>query len=154
MVEDQDELRHVIRDIMTRYGYQILVARDADEALRIAETDQDIDAALLDIVLPGGTDGGQLAKALRKSRPDLRIIFCKGYAAEDVFSQLDDFEHDGLYNKPLNISNVAEKLDAVFGMDGDAPAPKKAKRTLPVTLSITAKAKAMPSTRAKTATTL
>ena len=33
LVEDQDELRHVIRDIMARYGYQKLVARDADEAL-------------------------------------------------------------------------------------------------------------------------
>jgi len=137
---------------MARYGYQKLVARDADEALRIAATDQDIDATVLDVVLPGGTDGVQLAKALSKSRPDLRIIFCTGYAAEDVFSQLDDFEHDGPYRKPPNISNVAEKLDAVFGMDGDAP--KKAKRTRPVTLSITAKAKAMPSTRAKTATTL
>lgn len=114
IVEDQPELRLVTDQIIRRLGYKTLLAGNAEEALAIANNAPDLDAAFLDVLLPGGANGTELAERLRTTHPDLKIMFTTGYAAQDVLDRLDNFDHSGVFRKPLEVSDLAETLITIL----------------------------------------
>jgi CheY-like chemotaxis protein len=84
LVEDQDEVRRVARSILVRFGYHVLEARNAGEALLTCEQHQrTIDLLLTDVVMPL-LGGRQLADRLRKIRPDLKVLFMSGYTENTI----------------------------------------------------------------------
>ncbi len=114
VVEDQPELRLVTDQIIRRLGYKTLLAGNAEDALAIANNTPGLDAAFLDVLLPGGANGTELAEQLRETHPDLKIIFTTGYAAQDVLDRLDNFEHSGVFRKPLEVSDLADTLITIL----------------------------------------
>jgi two-component system cell cycle sensor histidine kinase/response regulator CckA len=75
LAEDDATLREPLRRILERAGFSVLVAKDGQEALRIASEYPDrIDLLVADVRMPGMT-GPDLATTLRHSRPDLRMLF-------------------------------------------------------------------------------
>ena len=83
LVEDQDEVRRVARTILERFGYRVVEASDAGEALGLARQEQfAIDLLLTDVVMPG-MDGRQLADRVLEARPGLKVLFMSGYT-DDV----------------------------------------------------------------------
>ena len=84
LVEDQRAVRALMRTMLKRYGYNVVEAGDAEEALRIlAQADGGIDMLLADIVLPG-LNGQQLAGRARAMHPGLRVLFVSGYTREEM----------------------------------------------------------------------
>ncbi len=83
VVEDEALVRLLIVDVLGDLGYQVLEARDANEAMSEISSGRPIDLLLTDVGLPG-LNGRQLAASLRKSRaehrPELRVLFLTGYA--------------------------------------------------------------------------
>jgi CheY-like chemotaxis protein len=78
-VEDLEPLRQAIAHALEDAGYTVVSASDGDEALRIAAQDTGtFDALITDVVLPRKS-GYRLARALRESRPDLRVLYLSGY---------------------------------------------------------------------------
>jgi PAS domain S-box-containing protein len=82
VVEDEPPVLEVLKVILAKAGYDIRTASSGDEAQAIFETDQAFDLLLTDIVMPGVLQGTHLAKALRESFPELRVVFMSGYASE------------------------------------------------------------------------
>lgn len=80
LVDDDPEVRKIVRLQLTELGYPVLEAEHAQEALQILEHVADIAILLTDIVMPGGMDGRALAHLARRLRPQLRIILMSGYA--------------------------------------------------------------------------
>lgn len=80
LLEDEDDVRTVTARILTEAGYEVIEAADGGEA---ATADPDGRAALLvaDLRIPG-TTGREVAAALTARRPDLRVLFVSGHAAE------------------------------------------------------------------------
>jgi len=79
LVEDEDPVRELAREILEGRGYRILEARDGSQALRIAEEHRGPIALLLtDVVMPGMT-GPELARRLGAGRADLKVLFVSGY---------------------------------------------------------------------------
>ncbi len=79
LVEDQDDVRAVAHQILCRYGYHVLEARSAAEALLACERHpHEIHLLLTDVVLPQ-MNGRELAKRLLNQRPQLRVLFMSGY---------------------------------------------------------------------------
>jgi signal transduction histidine kinase len=101
LVEDQDEVREVARQILRRLGYEVLEAPSAAEALAIgARPGQRIDLLLTDVVMPQ-MSGRELAERLVPLRPDLRVLFMSGYT-EDAILQHRILESGFAYlQKPL-----------------------------------------------------
>lgn len=114
VVEDQPELRLVTDQILRRLGYKTLLAGNAEDALALAANTQYLDAAFLDVLLPGGVNGTVLAQKLRETHPTLKIMFTTGYASQDVLERLQNFDHDGVFRKPLEVSELAETLVTVL----------------------------------------
>jgi PAS domain S-box-containing protein len=79
LAEDNSALRGVIRENLAELGYTILLAADGEEALSLAVShDGSIELLLTDVVMPR-FGGGELARRLLLSRPELRVIYMSGY---------------------------------------------------------------------------
>jgi CheY-like chemotaxis protein len=73
VVEDAEGLRQLAKRLLERLGYTVLVASNADEAVRLFENNASIDVLLTDVVMPGAS-GPELTRRLVERRPSLKVI--------------------------------------------------------------------------------
>ena len=79
VVEDEEEVRALARDVLEMNGYRVLEALDVADATRLAQMHPGpIDLMITDVVMPGAT-GPELARRLRAHRPGLRVLCMSGY---------------------------------------------------------------------------
>jgi CheY-like chemotaxis protein len=84
LAEDEEQVRRVARDVLERYGYRVLEAGNAGEALLICESHPGtIDLVLTDVIMPQMT-GPQLAERLARVRPDVPVLFMSGYTENAI----------------------------------------------------------------------
>jgi PAS domain S-box-containing protein len=114
VVEDQEEVRRLIRTILESYGYHVLEAENGTEALRLAEERQgDIHLLLTDIILPG-MNGKTLSEQVKVLLPKLKIVFMSGYP-EDLITRRGVLEQDIEYlPKPFSPQSLALKVREVL----------------------------------------
>jgi two-component system CheB/CheR fusion protein len=79
VVEDNAALRRVVMRQLEELGYCVLEAENAAAGLRLLEA-RSIDLLLTDIVMPGGTDGRELARRARQRRPSIKVVFTSGFS--------------------------------------------------------------------------
>jgi DNA-binding response OmpR family regulator len=78
-VEDEDGVRKLMHNYLEREGYQLLEARNAEEAELVAEVYREpIHVLVTDVVMPGMT-GPQLAERLTELRPQMKVLYVSGY---------------------------------------------------------------------------
>jgi CheY-like chemotaxis protein len=80
VVEDNAALRRVVMRQLGELGYRVLDAENAAEGLQVMEKES-IDLLLTDVVMPGGTDGRELARRARQRWPSLKVVFTSGFSA-------------------------------------------------------------------------
>jgi len=116
IIEDEETLVGLFREILERLGYRALLARTGKEAVELAETfDGQIDLALLDIKLPD-MDGGRVYPLIMEARPDLKVIVCSGYSIHGPAQDIIDAGAEGFIQKPFLIADFAEKLKEVLDL--------------------------------------
>jgi len=115
LVEDEHSLRTVVRQTLQDNGYRVLEAADGSAAIAVAaDFAAPIDLLLTDIILPGFS-GRSVANRLRRSRPDMRVIYMSGYA-DDFIADHGILDPDiVLLEKPFSLAhllvNVRDTLD-------------------------------------------
>jgi DNA-binding NtrC family response regulator len=84
LLEDDESVRETVADILTAYGYTVLVARSMQEALRLT-TDQvaPIHLLLTDVIMPD-TGGPAAAAQLVALRPTMKVLYMSGYPADEM----------------------------------------------------------------------
>jgi CheY-like chemotaxis protein len=116
LVEDEPDLRELVREILQGYRYQVVAAANGVEALKLWDAhDGRFDLLLTDLVLPEGMNGCELVAQLRERRRGLKVIYTSGYSAAVAGSELD--ARDGLflakpYRPPALAQLVRECLDS------------------------------------------
>jgi hypothetical protein len=84
LVDDEEAVRRVMRVCLKREGYQLLEARDAEEAERLAAASTGpIDLLVTDVAMPG-MSGLRLAERLTPLRPEMRTLFVTGGGSEEL----------------------------------------------------------------------
>jgi PAS domain S-box-containing protein len=84
LVEDEDAVRHLARDVLQQRGYSVLEAAEGEEALRISETHQGaIQLILTDVVMPG-MNGRELASRVASRHAGIKILYMSGYTDESI----------------------------------------------------------------------
>ncbi|MBS1144223.1 MAG: domain S-box protein [Proteobacteria bacterium] len=82
LVEDDPNVRRVVRQQLIDLGYPVIEAEDAIQGLAMIEQIPDIGILVSDVIMPGGMDGRQLADQVMTFRPDMRIVLMSGYTDE------------------------------------------------------------------------
>ncbi|WP_429924721.1 response regulator [Agrobacterium vitis] len=80
VVEDSPLIRMGAIDLVKSAGYEALEAGDADEAIRILESRDDIDLVFTDVQMPGTMDGIKLSHYIRDRWPPVKLIIASGAA--------------------------------------------------------------------------
>lgn len=113
LVEDEDVVRTLAREILEGYGYSVLVAANGREGLRIgSEYQTRIDLVITDVIMPQ-MNGPEMVGKMKDSRPDTRVLFMSGFTDDAIVHHgvLDDtvffiqkpFSPDALANKTREV---------------------------------------------------
>ncbi len=114
VVEDQADVREVAVGLLEDLGYSVREAEDGRQALAILNEDEGIDLLFTDIVMPGGMDGTQVAKAARRLRPSLPVLYATGYAEAAVLREGEVKATENLVTKPYRREDLAIKIRQAF----------------------------------------
>ena len=123
VVEDQDDVRDVAVALLENLGYTVFEAINGQQALTVLEARSEIDLLFTDIVMPGGMDGMELAKAARSLRPTLPVVFATGYAEAAVLREGEVKATGGLVTKPYRRADLATKIRQALAERKAAPEP-------------------------------
>jgi CheY-like chemotaxis protein len=113
VVEDEEGLRALARRLLERHGYKVLVAANAEEALRLFDRNPSIDVVLTDVVLPGA-GGAELTRRLAERRPALKVVYMSGYTEETIVHQGDLSPGIAFLHKPFTSETLGRKVREVL----------------------------------------
>jgi PAS domain S-box-containing protein len=126
LVEDQEEVRDFAATVLKAYGYRVIPASNAGEAILICERESThFHMVLTDVVMPH-TSGRELASRLEKLRPGIKTLFMSGYTDNVIGRHGVLDEGAELIQKPFSPAELARKVRTVLGPPGsNAPDPLK-----------------------------
>ena len=104
IVDDDQRMTHTLADILSMTGHKTVEANSGAQALELART-QAFDCVLTDVRMPG-MNGVELHCQLHQSQPGLPVILMTAYASDEIISKGLDEGVVGVFDKPLDISNM------------------------------------------------
>ncbi len=114
LVEDNEPVRVVAREILRRFGYVVLEAASPLEALRMAGIHTaKLDLLLTDMVMPQMT-GAELARRLTAQRPTLRVLCMSGYTDDRSLREGVEDDRIAFLQKPFTPESLARKVREVL----------------------------------------
>ncbi len=127
LVDDDEGVREFGVAALLRCGLTVLTARDGTEALELyARRADEIDVVVLDRTLPG-TAGADVLSAIRRIRPEARVVLMSGYAEEPTVGGASaDGAPTGLLRKPFTHEALASEVARVLEARRSKPEPAKA----------------------------
>jgi len=124
VVDDEPQIIEVVQDYLKQAGYRVLTARDGQTALTLARHEHP-DLVVLDLMLPGGMDGLEVCRRMRRDPglADVPIIMLTARVEEaDRLIGLE-LGADDYVTKPFSPREVAARVRAVLRRVGrDSPA--------------------------------
>ena len=110
LVDDEEAIRELGKDILARFGYTVLIASDGETALEIyRENKKEISLVILDIIMPG-MGGRKCLEELLKINPELRIIIASGYSINGPSKEVLKAGAKGFISKPYNINQILKAV--------------------------------------------
>lgn len=115
LVEDESAVRMLVRKLLEMLGCTVIEAASGRQALDLwPEIQDEIALVVSDIVMPEGVSGWDLARELRKHRPEVGILLTSGYCESPEDHNLDNDSHVAFLQKPYASSNLETTLSALL----------------------------------------
>jgi CheY-like chemotaxis protein len=106
-VDDDPDVLWITAEDLRGVGYVVAEAESGRAALTLLEREDPCDLMVVDLVMPG-LSGMDTARLARRSRPDLKVLLCSGYA--DLSGFEGDIGNDVLLKKPFKPETLAEAV--------------------------------------------
>jgi two-component system response regulator len=120
LVEDQAAIRVAARRILNRFGYHVIEAPGAEEALALAvKYPEPVHLLLTDIVMPR-INGRELAKAFIRLHPEVRVLFMSGYTDDEVLRRDVSHAETWYIQKPFSPDMLGRKVREALDAPPDA----------------------------------
>lgn len=114
VVEDDADLRALLKAYLRNQGYSVLEAGNADEALVILNGERPIDLLLTDIVMPGTLDGIALGVEARRIQPGLKVLHVTGFP-ERIAANSPLLKGNALIQKPVERHDLLKRVGHLLG---------------------------------------
>ncbi|MEO6603175.1 MAG: ATP-binding protein, partial [Polyangiaceae bacterium] len=121
LVEDEAQVRKLIRAILSGAGYRVLEAAGPLEALRQSEQFQEvIDLLVTDVVMPT-MNGRELAELLKRTRQQTKVLYLSGYTEEAIAQHGVVESNTALLQKPVTPDALLDRVREVLAADVGGP---------------------------------
>jgi PAS domain S-box-containing protein len=107
VVEDEEVVRRLVRQVLEQAGYDVVEASNGEEAITLAAA-REVHLLLTDLTMPGLT-GREVADRLRASQPELKVIYMSGYADGETLEPGVE-----VLEKPFTFDVLTEKVGRVL----------------------------------------
>ena len=118
VMDDEEAVRIVAKEMLDYIGYEVKLAKDGEEAIELYRKAKNsgnlFDAVILDLTVPGGTGGEMALKRLIKIDKEVRAIVSSGYSNYPIMSEFKRYGFKGVIPKPFTIANLSKVLNQVI----------------------------------------
>ncbi|WP_375449954.1 response regulator [uncultured Devosia sp.] len=114
VVEDHALIRQAALDLVISAGFEALEAQDADEAIKILESRDDIRLVFTDIEMPGTMDGLKLVHYIRDRWPPIQLIVASGRA---IFEESQLPSGARFFSKPYDDTSITQMMSEMLAND-------------------------------------
>jgi two-component system, cell cycle sensor histidine kinase and response regulator CckA len=124
LVEDEEMVRRMTREVLEGAGYQVLEAASGFDALRVSSGHRGrLDLLLTDVVMPG-MSGRELAERLAPVRPGMRVLYMSGHTDDAIFHHGVTQAATGFLQKPFTPETLERRVRELLGHADTVPAPQ------------------------------
>ncbi len=117
VIEDEENLRIVIRDVLENAGFRVIVAASAGEGVEIFKLHHDmIELVLLDFHLPD-SPGSRVYYMLREIEPEIKVIITSGFELDQSIQRILDDGAMGFIRKPFDRDQIIHLMNQIFEMN-------------------------------------
>lgn len=114
VVDDEVSIRHITKETLEAYGYNVLTASDGTEAVaHYAQRSPKIDVVITDVLMPI-MDGLSTIRALQKMNPKIKIIAASGLALNKNMVDTSELNVETFLSKPFTAEQLLKTLAAVL----------------------------------------
>jgi two-component system cell cycle sensor histidine kinase/response regulator CckA len=114
LIDDEEMILDVWKDMLSRLGYEVLLAGSGKEALRIYEKNKEkIALVVLDMIMPN-MSGGETYDRLREQNPDVKVLLSSGYSIDDQTTEILNRGCNGFIQKPFTVTGLSRKLREIL----------------------------------------
>ena len=116
VAEDEEIVRNLMKKILEKAGYKVIVADNGEEAVTRFEEHDDISLVLADMVMPR-KNGKEMLDEIRKIKPDTKAVFISGYSADIIAKKGKLEEGMEFITKPFKKDDLLQKIREVLDKD-------------------------------------
>jgi len=118
VMDDEDMIRNISKQILSRLGYEPELARDGAEAIELYKNalhaGKPFDAVVLDLTIPEGVGGKETIKSLLKIDPQAKAVVSSGYINDPVMTDFRKYGFTGALAKPYKKEDLNDVLNKVI----------------------------------------
>ncbi len=118
VMDDDEAIRTVVKDLLTLLGYETAVAEDGTECIEMyeaaMEAEQPFSVVIMDLTVPGGMGGKEAIEQLREIDPEVKAIVSSGYSTDPIMSNYQQYGFKGIVAKPYNAFELSRALKEVI----------------------------------------
>ncbi|MBN1382424.1 MAG: PAS domain S-box protein [Deltaproteobacteria bacterium] len=121
IVDDEEYILDVTKELLESIGYQVIKARSGEEAVEIYKLQKDqIDLIILDMIMPG-INGGDTFDRLKKINPQVKVILASGYSLNGQAIGILDRGCQAFMQKPFGLTDLSLKIREVLSSNKKSP---------------------------------
>jgi len=118
LVDDEEIVVGVGKQMLEKLGYSVTVARSGQEAVEIYKSSQEsVDLVLLDMIMPG-MEAGDTYDSLKAINPAIKVLLSSGYSLDQKAKAIIDRGCNGFIQKPFNMKILEEKIRGILKPPG------------------------------------
>ena len=114
LVDDEDIILEVSRELLETIGYRVLTAGSGKESIDMYKNNrEEIDIVVLDMVIPD-ISGAVVYQKLKEINPDVKVLLSSGYSIDGQAAEILNLGCDGFIQKPFTLQNLSRKIKDIL----------------------------------------
>jgi CheY-like chemotaxis protein len=114
LVDDEDMIIDVGKQILKTIGYKVFLAVSGEKAIEVYKKDHGkIDMVILDMIMPG-IGGGKAYDKMREINPSIKVLLSSGYSIDGQAEEIMERGCSGFIQKPFDIKELSQKLREIL----------------------------------------
>ena len=92
-------------------GFEVIAVTNGEQAMKSIESNPDIELLVTDIVMPGGMNGTELSKKVKKKLPNIKILYMSGFPSGVIADKSGTALDAPLLTKPYSLNELGSALE-------------------------------------------